>query len=107
MIDVIFLLLVFFMLASRFGLEAVLPLPLAASGSAPYEGPPRLVDITPDAVRLNGVIVSDLIGALKPLMANDTDMIILRGKDGATVQHIVTVSEQLGQAGYQTQVLAP
>ena len=31
MIDVVFLLLVFFMLASRFGIDQVIPLPLAAA----------------------------------------------------------------------------
>ena len=42
MIDVVFLLLVFFMLASRFGVETVISLPLASGGGS-YSGPPRIV----------------------------------------------------------------
>jgi len=45
MIDVVFLLLVFFMLASRFGVDTVVPFPLAGGGGS-YAGPPRLVDMT-------------------------------------------------------------
>ena len=47
MIDVVFLLLVFFMLASRFGSEEALPLPLAGGGGT-WSGPPRLVEIPAD-----------------------------------------------------------
>ena len=39
MIDVVFLLLVFFMLASRFGSDALVPLSLGGSGDT-YSGPP-------------------------------------------------------------------
>lgn len=52
MIDVVFLLLVFFMLASRFGLEAMMPLPLVGAGGGAYSGPPRLVDISRTPWRL-------------------------------------------------------
>lgn len=104
MIDVVFLLLVFFMLASRFGLDAALPLPLAAGGGT-YEGPPRLVDVTPNAISLNGQPVSDLSTALAPLMSKPSDAIILRGREGATLQRIVTVTETLQSAGYSSVVL--
>ncbi|KUJ81144.1 ExbD/TolR family protein [Ruegeria profundi] len=105
MIDVVFLLLVFFMLASRFGVEAMLPLPLASSGGASYNGPPRLVDILPDGVMLNGQPVANLPEALKPLTTQPTDLIILRGKDDATLQRVVTVTEQLRAAGFTSLVL--
>ncbi|MCV6584209.1 MAG: biopolymer transporter ExbD [Marinibacterium sp.] len=105
MIDVVFLLLVFFMLASRFGMDAVMPLPLASSGDGTYEGPPRLIDIAPDGLALNGAPVSDLPAALAPLMQSPTDMLILRGRDGATVQHIVDVTETLHAAGFTALVL--
>ena len=55
MIDVVFLLLVFFMLAARFGQDVVIDLPISAASDKPYEGPPRLIDVLPGAVRLNGV----------------------------------------------------
>ncbi|WP_037308706.1 ExbD/TolR family protein [Ruegeria halocynthiae] len=104
MIDVVFLLLVFFMLASRFGADAALPLPLASAGGE-YTGPPRLIDVLPDAVALNGTTTADLIGDLAPLMQTPADMLILRGKDGATLQRIVTVTETLRDAGYTSVVL--
>ena len=53
MIDVVFLLLVFFMLASRFGSDALVPLSLGGSGDT-YSGPPRLIDVLPEGQRLNG-----------------------------------------------------
>ncbi|MGH1355301.1 MAG: ExbD/TolR family protein [Thalassovita sp.] len=104
MIDVVFLLLVFFMLASRFGLDAVLPLPLAGGGAA-YSGPPRLIEITPQEVTLNGVPITDLVAAVSPLMSDPADILVLRGRDGATLQHVVTVSEILESAGFTAIVL--
>ncbi|WP_072746393.1 ExbD/TolR family protein [Oceanicella actignis] len=105
MIDVVFLLLVFFMLASRFGTEAMTPLPLASSGGTAYAGPPRLVDISPDAVALNGRVVRDLPAALRPLTDAPTDMIILRGREGADLQRVVDVGQELRRAGFVTLVL--
>ncbi|MDR9486290.1 MULTISPECIES: ExbD/TolR family protein [Sediminimonas] len=105
MIDVVFLLLVFFMLASRFGTEAMMPLPLAASGGDSYNGPPRLVDISPASVALNGRPVDDLPAALQPLMSSPTDMVILRGQEGAELQRVVSVSEELRGAGFTALVL--
>ncbi|MEM7088019.1 MAG: biopolymer transporter ExbD [Pseudomonadota bacterium] len=104
MIDVVFLLLVFFMLASRFGADAILPLPLASGGGA-YSGPPRLIDVFPDKITLNGAETGNLVQALQPLMQAPTDMLILRGQDGASLQHIVTVTETLRDAGFVSVVL--
>lgn len=106
MIDVVFLLLVFFMLASRFGIEQVLPLPLAGAG-AEYTGPPRLIEVAPDTVRLNGrpVAFDDLPAALAPLMEAPSDMVILRGQSGATLQRLVAVADGLRAAGLTTLVL--
>lgn len=101
MIDVVFLLLVFFMLASRFGVDQVLPLPLASGGSG-YSGPPRLVDIQPDALQLNGreVSVQSLIAALKDMTKRPDDLIILRGGDETDLQRLVTIAAQLRSAGF-------
>ena len=104
MIDVVFLLLVFFMLASRFGTDAILPLPLASTGGE-YTGPPRLIDVYPGKVTLNGVEIADLPQALAPLMQSPTDMLVLRAQDRASLQRIVTVTEGLRQAGYSSVVL--
>lgn len=107
MIDVVFLLLVFFMLASRFGIENVLPMPLA-SGTASDNTAPKLLDISPDGLRLNGIARSpeQVILALGALTRSRADTIVLRSRDGASVQRIVTVSQMLQQAGFSSLVLA-
>lgn len=104
MIDVVFLLLVFFMLASRFGVDEVLPLPLASGGGS-YTGPPRLIDVTPERVLLNGAEVGGIVSAVTPLMEAPTDPLILRGKDGATLQHLVDTAAKLRAAGFTSIVL--
>lgn len=108
MIDVVFLLLVFFMLAARFGVDQVMPLPLAGGAGDGYRGAPRLVDIRPASVALNGVAMTEasLPGALSPLIAAPTDTVVLRGRNGADLQRIVDVAEGLGEAGYRALVLA-
>ena len=99
MIDVVFLLLVFFMLAARFGLPQALPLTLAGQGGA-YEGAPRLVTVLPDGVLLNGVAVdaSALGAALAPLGAPDA-LVVLRPGPGTDVQRLIDVTEALRAAG--------
>lgn len=107
MIDVVFLLLVFFMMVSRFGGQQGMDLALAGQGGAAWVGPPRLVDIAPQGVALNGVEVVDLAAALAPLMQSPTDPVVLRATDGADVQAVVTVMRGLRQAGIGNLVLAP
>lgn len=106
MIDVVFLLLVFFMLASRFGLDQILPLPMAGAGGT-YDGPPRLIDIAPTGVQVNGTPVAEpsLAAAVGELMQAPSDMLILRGKDGADLQRIITITDMLRDAGYNSLVL--
>lgn len=107
MIDVVFLLLVFFMLASRFGQEMEIDLPLTAVSDTPYRGPPRLIDVMPDGVMLNGVPIGieDLLPELGTMMLSHTDAIILRPRDEADLQRVVEVMESLAAAGYETLVL--
>ncbi|WP_146587518.1 ExbD/TolR family protein [Puniceibacterium confluentis] len=100
MIDVVFLLLVFFMLAARFGLTQSVPLTLVA-GSAAYAGPPRLVTVFPGVLTLNGAVVSPdaLPGALAALMEAPSDVILLRPGAGADVQRLLDVMTRLRSAG--------
>ena len=102
MIDVVFLLLVFFMLASQFGRDNALPLSAASGGSSSYSGPPRLVDIGPDDLRLNGVVVSQeaLVQRLGELVQTQTDTVILRGSEAATLQRMIDVAQDLRVAGF-------
>ncbi|NVO25184.1 ExbD/TolR family protein [Donghicola mangrovi] len=108
MIDVVFLLLVFFMLASRFGTDMHIPLRMAGQGaSAPYSGPPRLVDVTPDTLRVNGVPMEDTraLAEVERLTSNPQDTIILRAQDGTDIQAIVRAMQLLSGAGFTNLVL--
>ncbi|WP_069298294.1 ExbD/TolR family protein [Neptunicoccus sediminis] len=109
MIDVVFLLLVFFMLASQFGLDQVVRLPLAAAGNGAqsYSGPPRLVTITREGLRLNGVEIAlaDLPDALQSLTDTLNDPVILRGQNAATSQQVLDVLGPLQAAGFTAVVL--
>lgn len=107
MIDVVFLLLVFFMMVSRFGGLHGMPLAVAEQGGAAWVGPPRLVELRPEGVTLNGVAVGDLAAALAPLMAAPDDPVVLRARDGADVQRLVAVMADLRAAGMTRLVLVP
>ena len=108
MIDVVFLLLVFFMLAARFGVDNAIPLAPALSGGGEYRGAPRLVTVAPEGVRLNGVALApeNLVGALRQLMPEDDSIVVLRAVDGADLQGLVAVLDRLGAAGMTRIVLA-
>ena len=101
MIDVVFLLLVFFMLVSRFGVEHLVPLSLA-SGGGTYEGPPRLVDVTPTEMRLNGIALEPrpLLLELVRLTETGADTVIIRPSGSASVQRLVDVMTLLERAGF-------
>ncbi|MEC7764815.1 MAG: biopolymer transporter ExbD [Pseudomonadota bacterium] len=107
MIDVVFLLLVFFMLASRFGAEGAIPISGATGADGTYEGPPRLVDVLPEGVLLNGsdIFEDTLAVQLERLMQSPEDTIVLRAREGADVQRVVDVMQVLAAAGYPGLVL--
>ncbi len=101
MIDVVFLLVVFFMLVAQFGRDAALPL-AAAGGGAGWSGPPRLVEIAPEAIALNGRAVTEegLAAALAPLVESPADPVVLRPVAGADLQRLADVAEALRAAGH-------
>ena len=101
MIDVVFLLLVFFMLAARFGADEAISLSPTVSGSD-YSGPPRLVSIGPDVVRLNGQTISlgDLSEAVSNLTSSVTDAVVLQPESGVDLQALVRVMTTLHDAGF-------
>ena len=108
MIDVVFLLLVFFMLAARFGQDLYLPLSVAGSSDgAPYQGPPRLVEITQSTVFLNGTAVDleALPDRLSELTERSDQTIVLQARDDAPLQRLVSVLELLRSAGFTGLVL--
>ena len=100
MIDVVLLLLVFFMMVSRFGGLQGVPLVAAGAPSGAWSGPPRLVTLDGQGVTLNGVPVplDRLVAALRPLMAAASDPVVLRTKD-APVQTLVSVLDALRAGG--------
>lgn len=110
MIDVVFLLLVFFMLAARFGQDVGLTLAPAGSDGARYEGPPRLVEFDAEGLWLNGVATlhEELPEALLALMPDPEALVILRPRDGASVQDLTRLTGMLQDAGIaQVVVMEP
>lgn len=107
MIDVVFLLLVFFMLAARFGTDYQLPLNQGASGSGSYSGPPRLVMLKAEGLNLNGIDVGvDQISAsLAALMEQDSDIILLTAESGVSTQELIAVLDHLRESGFSNVVL--
>ena len=96
MIDVVFLLLIFFMLVARFGVDKVIDinLPSALGQSSQYEGPPRLVEIkSGNIVSLNGTQISldQLSSKLSELMPSPNALIILRSSAEANTQDLLDV----------------
>jgi biopolymer transport protein ExbD len=106
MIDVMVLLMVFFMLASRYGGDHGLPLQMAGA-AAGYSGPPRLVQVDAAGLALNGVALgdADLLQALAPLMTSPDDMVVLRAGVGVDVQRVVSLMGLLQTAGLRRVVL--
>lgn len=101
LIDVVFLLLVFFMLVAHSGAETVLPLHAGNAGGTTWEGPPRVINLTPDGPRLNGTPVSpDRLGSeLAPLMPRPDAPIVLRTGE-ADAQALADVLDRLRAAGF-------
>ncbi|MCP9484108.1 biopolymer transporter ExbD [Shimia sp. CNT1-13L.2] len=107
MIDVVFLLLVFFMLASRFGMDHVLPVPLAGQGNADLSGPPRLISVDAESLRLNGIAMPQeaLLTELERIMDTPEQALILRAGDQVELQRIIDITESLQSAGFPNVVL--
>jgi biopolymer transport protein ExbD len=106
MIDVVFLLLVFFMLASKFGLDMHIPMQISGAGTG-YSGLPRLVDVRPETLSVNGIAQSEdgMVTVLKGLIDTADDIVIVRPRDTASLQRVVTVIGLLGDAGFSRVVL--
>ena len=106
MIDVVFLLLVFFMLASSFDRDVPIRISTAGGGSA-LTDPPRLIDIALDSLRLNGleVAIGDMAAALDRVVSSRGDTIVLRPRESADLQRLVDVMSALSEQGFTALVL--
>jgi biopolymer transport protein ExbD len=96
MIDVVFLLLIFFMLVARFGVDKVIDinLPSALGHNSQYEGAPRLVEIqSGKIVSLNGfeIPLDQLSSELNELMPSPNALIVLRSSAEANTQDLLDV----------------
>lgn len=107
MIDVVFLLLVFFMLAARFGQDQAIPLSIGG-GAGDWQGPPRLVEVFPESMTLNGIpgTPETVVAALSSIVTSSTDTVVIRPRDGATLQRLVEVIDVLSAAGFTGLILA-
>jgi len=96
MIDVVFLLLIFFMLVARFGVDKVIDinLPSDLGYNSQYEGVPRLVEIqSGKIVSLNGTEIPlyQLSSKLSQLMPSPNALIIVRSSAEANTQDLLDV----------------
>jgi biopolymer transport protein ExbD len=108
MIDVVFLLLVFFMLAARFGPDMTLPL-ATAGGDAVYEGPPRLVRLDGQTISLNGISmpIDEITRSLEALMSSPDNVILVQPSGDATLQGLIDTLDALRTAGFETIAVVP
>ena len=105
LIDVVFLLLVFFMLASRFGLPAAVPVAVAGGGA--WEGPPRLVTVLPEGMLVNGAPAADPAAALAPLMPAGGGPVLVRAAPEVHLQRLVDAVEALRSGGIALLAVVP
>ncbi len=108
LIDVVFLLLVFFMLAARFAADRALPLLPPSGAEAGYEGVPRIVTVAKSGLALNGapVTLSGLAAALAPLMPAPDAIVVVQSAPDATLQDLVLVLDTLRAEGLGTVAIA-
>ena len=108
MIDVVFLLLVFFMLAARFGQDATLPLSNAGDGTQTPDAP-ILVTVSGGDVALNGVALSqeDLIGRLQASQSSPETPVFVQPDAETSLQQLVDLLDALETSGVDQVVLVP
>lgn len=104
LIDVVFILLVFFMLASTFTEWRSLQLSIPAAASRPAENAPEplVVRIRADGLQLDGapLELEALAGRVTDALDGDPERaVVVRPADEVPLQRVVTVMERLHEAG--------
>lgn len=113
LIDVVFILLVFFMLASSLAEQRSLPLgPSLAASSARTEGQPVAVVLVPDQTRVQvgnvEVSLSDLPAAVRrELNRPGRNGIVVQAAEQSSVQDLVAVLDVLGRTEVAGVALSP
>lgn len=102
LIDVVFILLVFFMLASSFMEWRTLDLNAARAGGAGDMQGALLLEIRKEGIRLSGreINPSALAGALHPYFVSDPDQrVLVKPADGVPLQAAIDTLDQIAAAG--------
>lgn len=104
LIDVVFILLVFFMLASTFTDWRSLELNVPAEATAPSEeeAPPLVVRVGDDSVSLDGdtMDLAAVAEAVADAVADDPEqLVVVRPEGDVPLQRLVTVMERLNEVG--------
>ncbi|SEP14590.1 ExbD/TolR family protein [Aquisalimonas asiatica] len=102
LIDVVFILLVFFMLASTFTEWRSLELNVPADATAPSEdeAPPLVVRVGDDSVSLDGdtMELATVADAIADAISEDPErVVVVRPEGDVPLQRLVTVMERLNQ----------
>jgi biopolymer transport protein ExbD len=98
LIDVIFLLLMFFMLSSTFARHGELPFAAAAAGTpAPSDAPPAFLRLSSEALTLNGdaVALTDIPTRLTDLAGGTPPQVIVALSGEVSSQRLVDVLAQV------------
>ena len=102
-IDVVFLLLVFFMLASTFTVDRqVNLLSETIYGMSQYDENPRLIEIKNDKLLINGVEADDTVAIkrLEEITLDLSQIIIVQVLGGTSTQRMLDVIELLKSSGF-------
>ena len=102
-IDVVFLLLVFFMLASTFTVDRqVNLLSETIYGMSEYDKHPRLIEIKNDKLLINGVEADDTVAIkrLEEITLDLSQIIIVQVLGGTSTQRMLDVIELLKSSGF-------
>lgn len=108
-VDVVFLLVIFFMVSTTFTKESRLTLQLPTADVAPTEAPEQSIEISVDregGYAINGIALVNrqrdtLVRGLRELAAGNTDTPLTIRADGkASHQAVITAMEAAGNAGF-------
>lgn len=105
LIDVVFLLLVFFLLVAR-DPGTGRGIPVFPGGAGTESGVPRLIEIEPDSARLNGIALEmDALTARAAALAQTHGTVFLRTTPEVSLQRLVDVMRALRNAGVARQAV--
>jgi biopolymer transport protein ExbD len=108
LIDVVFLLLIFFMVSTTFDKTSELEIELPEASAEPVEAPPRALEVVVNAQgtyfingqQVTGTTIDALLRALVRTVGQDRDMpVILRADATTPHQAVVTAMDAVSQLG--------